>query len=185
MDLKWIVTVVAIVLIVLYFIGVYNGLVKEKNFVEEAFSTMDAYLKKRYDLIPNLVATVKGYKEYEGKTLEDVIVARTRYLSATTIEDKIKNENMISATLGKLFALSEAYPDLKANANFMKLQEELVGIENDILQSRKYYNAVVRGYNTMCETFPTVLIASNFGFKKYPFFQVTNEEEKQNVKVQF
>ncbi|MEG0135731.1 MAG: LemA family protein [Cetobacterium sp.] len=180
-----IVLILFVVLLVIFIISAYNRLVRERNFVEEAFSTIDAYLKKRYDLIPNLVATVKGYKDYEGSTLEAVIAARNRYMSATTPEEKIENENMITGALGKLFALTEAYPDLKANTNFMKLQDELVKIEGDILQARKYYNGTVRNYNTACETFPTVLIAKNFGFKKYPFFTIENEAEKQNVKVEF
>lgn len=166
-------------------VGIYNKLVKGRNFVEEAFSTIDAYLKKRYDLIPNLVATVKGYKEYEGETLEKVIAARNRYMSAKTPEEKIENENMVTGALGKLFALKEAYPDLKANQNFMKLQDELSNIETDILQSRKYYNGVVRTYNTSCETFPNVIVANMFNFKKSPFFKIENEEEKKNVKVEF
>lgn len=180
-----IVFIVLVVILIGYIIGVYNKLVKERNFVEEAFSTIDAYLKKRYDLIPNLVETVKGYKNYEGSTLEAVVAARNRYMTATTPEEKIENENMITGALGKLFALTENYPELKANENFMKLQGELVAIEDDILQARKYYNGSVRVYNTMCETFPSVIVANNFGFKKYPFFKVENEEERQNVKVQF
>ncbi|MGL5950323.1 MAG: LemA family protein, partial [Cetobacterium sp.] len=165
-------------------IGIYNKLIKERNFVDEAFSTIDAYLKKRYDLIPNLVETVKGYKDYEGGALERIIAARNRYMSATTTEEKIENENMITGALGRLFSITEAYPELKANQNFMKLQDELVKIEEDILQARKYYNGSVRVYNTMCETFPSLIVANNFGFKKYPFFKV-EEEERQNVKVQF
>ncbi|MGL6024285.1 MAG: LemA family protein, partial [Cetobacterium sp.] len=164
---------------------IYNKLVKEKNFVDEAFSTIDAYLKKRYDLIPNLVETVKGYKDYEGGTLEAVISARNKYMSSTSTAEKIENENMITGALGKLFSLTESYPELKANQNFMKLQDELVKIEEEVLQSRKYYNGSVRVYNTMCETFPSLIVANNFGFKKYPFFKVDSEEERQNVKVQF
>lgn len=174
-----------IAIIVMMFVGIYNKLVKGRNFVEEAFSTIDAYLKKRYDLIPNLVSTVKGYKEYEGETLEKVISARNKYMSATTKEEKIENENMIAGTLGRLFALSEAYPDLKANQNFMRLQDELSKIENDILQARKYYNGTVRNFNNDCEVFPNVVVANMFGFKKSPYFKIENEEEKANVKVEF
>ena len=180
-----IVILLVIAFIVMLFVGVYNKLVKGRNFVEEAFSTIDAYLKKRYDLIPNLVSTVKGYKDYEWETLERVIAARNRYMSATTPSEKIENENMISGALGKLFALKEAYPELKANQNFMKLQDELSNIETDILQSRKYYNGTVRNYNTSCETFPNVIVANMFGFKKSPFFKIENQEEKKNVKVEF
>ncbi|WP_297489004.1 LemA family protein [uncultured Cetobacterium sp.] len=180
-----IIILVLIVLLVMIVIGMYNKLVKERNFVEEAFSTIDAYLKKRYDLIPNLVATVKGYKDYEGSALKGIIEARNKYMSAGSIDEKVESENMITGALGRLFAVTEAYPDLKANTNFMNLQNQLQEIETDILQARKYYNGSVREYNTMCETFPSVLIANNFGFKKYPFFKVENEEEKQNVKVEF
>ncbi|MGL4970803.1 LemA family protein [Cetobacterium sp.] len=179
-----IVVLVLLGLLIAYGIGIYNKLIKERNFVDEAFSTIDAYLKKRYDLIPNLVETVKGYKDYEGGALERIIAARNRYMSATTTEEKIENENMITGALGRLFSITEAYPELKANQNFMKLQDELVKIEEDILQARKYYNGSVRVYNTMCETFPSLIVANNFGFKKYPFFKV-EEEERQNVKVQF
>ncbi|MGL4934600.1 MAG: LemA family protein, partial [Cetobacterium sp.] len=133
-----IVVLVLLALLVAYGVGIYNKLVKERNFVEEAFSTIDAYLKKRYDLIPNLVETVKGYKDYEGGALERIIAARNRYMSATTTEEKIENENMITGALGRLFSITEAYPELKANQNFMKLQDELVKIEEDILQARKY-----------------------------------------------
>jgi len=180
-----IVVLALVLLLLVYGIGIYNKLVKERNFVDEAFSTIDAYLKKRYDLIPNLVETIKGYKDYEGGALERIIAARNRYMSATTTEEKIENENMITGALGRLFSITEAYPELKANQNFMKLQDELVKIEEDILQARKYYNGSVRVYNTMCETFPSLLIANNFGFKKYSFFKVQNEEERENVKVQF
>ncbi|MCI6152057.1 MAG: LemA family protein [Fusobacterium perfoetens] len=177
--------VLLIVIIAFILIGIYNKLVKEKNFVEEAFSTIDAYLKKRYDLIPNLVATVKGYKDYEGETLEKVIAARNKYMSCTNMNDKIENENMIAGTLGKLFALQESYPDLKANTNFLSLQGEITKIEEDILQARKYYNGSVRNYNTYCETFPNVFIANMFGFKKYPFFNIEESKEKENVKISF
>lgn len=180
-----IIILLLIILLAFFIIGIYNKLVRERNLVEESFSTIDAYLKKRYDLIPNLVETVKGYKDYEGSTLEKVIEARNRYSTAATIEDKVANENIISGALNKLFSLTEAYPELKANENFMKLQGELTSIENDILQARKYYNGSVRIYNTSCETFPNVLVARNFGFNKYPFFKIENEVEKENVKVSF
>ncbi|MGL6153553.1 MAG: LemA family protein [Cetobacterium sp.] len=177
--------IIVIALIIFYFIGIYNKLVAQRNNVEEGFSTIDVYLKKRYDLIPNLVATVKGYKDYEGETLTKVIEARNKYSTAVTIEDKVANENMISGALNKLFSLTEAYPELKANENFMKLQSELTAIETDIQQARKYYNGTVRIYNTNCETFPNAIVARNFGFNKYPFFKIENEAEKENVKVSF
>lgn len=173
------------ILLVFYFISVYNTLVKEKNFVEEAFSTIDIYLKKRYDLIPNLVSTVKGYKDYEGKALENIIAARNRYMTANSIEEKVENENMITGALGKLFSLTEAYPELKANESFQMLLGELKKIEEDIMQARKYYNGSVREFTTKCEQFPSVIVARLGGFKKYPFFKLESEEERQNVKVEF
>ncbi len=166
-------------------VGMYNGLVKERNFVEEAFSTIDVYLKKRYDLLPNLVETVKGYASHEKETLENVIAARNNYSNATTIDEKIQNENAIAGTLGRLFALQESYPDLKANTNFQELQGQMVKIEEDILQARKYYNGVTREFNTHCETFPSNIVAGIFKFKKFPFFNITDEKERENVKVVF
>lgn len=180
-----IILLVLLVLIALYCISAYNSLVKGRNFVEEAFSTIDIYLKKRYDLIPNFVSTVKGYSEHESKTLEAVIAARNRYLSATTPNEKIENENMISGTLNRLFSLTEAYPELKANQNFTELQSTLKSIETDILQARKYYNGTARDYNISCENFPTVLIAKLFSFKTFPYYNIENKEERENVKVEF
>ncbi|MGL5964529.1 MAG: LemA family protein [Fusobacteriaceae bacterium] len=180
-----IILLVVLVLIGIYFIGVYNSFVKMKNMVEEGFSTIDVYLKKRYDLIPNLVNTVKGYAKHESETLEKVIKARNTYATANSIEDKIANENMISGALNKLFSLSESYPDLKANTNFMTLQGDLKKIEEDLAQARKYYNGTVKNYNTQCETFPSIVIAKIMSFKKYPYFEIKNEVERENVKVEF
>ena len=181
----FIIFAILIILILFFLITIYNKLVKEKLYVNESFSTIDTYLKKRYDLIPNLVATVKGYKEYEAQTLEKIILARNGYINANSLEDKIKNENSFSEIFTKLFALQEAYPDLKANENFLTLQSQLTKIEEDILQARKYYNGCVRNYNTSCETFPNVIIARLFNFEKYSFFTIENTEEKQNVKINF
>jgi len=173
-----------VIIIVLWLIGTYNGLVKIRNMVREAFSTMDVYMKKRYDLIPNLVETVKGYAKHEAGTLENVIKARNSAASATTVEGRVQSENALNETLKSLFALSEAYPDLKANTNFMDLQKQLQTVEADIANSRKYYNAVVRDFNTKTETFPSVIVASMFGFKHEPMFEIT-ADERENVKVQF
>jgi len=174
----------AIVIILLWAVSSYNGLVKLRNMVREAFSTMDVYMKKRYDLIPNLVETVKGYAAHEAGTLEKVIKARNSAATATTIEGRIEGENALTGTLKSLFALAEAYPDLKANTNFMDLQGQLQTVEVDIANSRKYYNAVVRDYNTKIETFPSVIVASMFGFKQETMFEI-NSAERENVKVQF
>lgn len=176
----------AIVLIVaLYLMATYNNLVKLRNDVEEGFSTMDVYLKKRYDLIPNLVETVKGYAKHEKETLTKVIEARNMAMNATSFEEKAQGENMLSGTLKSLFALSESYPDLKANTNFIDLQNQLKQIENDIANSRKYYNGVVKVFNTKVEVFPSNFVANMFKFTKKQMFVVDNESERQNVKVQF
>jgi LemA protein len=170
---------------VLWVIGAYNGFIRMRNAVEEAFSTMDVYMKKRYDLIPNLVETVKGYAAHEAGTFEKVVQARNMAQNATTVEDRIKGENMLTGTLKSLFAIAEAYPDLKANTNFMDLQAQLQKVEEDIANSRKFYNAVVREFNTKVESFPSNIIAGIFGFIRKAMFEVSEEAERQNVKVQF
>ena len=180
-----IVIVALIAILAIWAIGAYNNFVKMRNNVEEGFATMDVYLKKRYDLIPNLVESVKGYAAHEAGTLEKVIQARNMAQSATTLEDKIANENFLSGTLKNLFAIAEAYPDLKANTNFLDLQNQLKAVENDIANSRKYYNAVVKEYNTKTEVFPSNIIANMFKFVRKPMFEVDAAEERQNVKVQF
>lgn len=183
--MEWIIVGIIILGVAGFVIGGYNSLVKLRNLVEEAFATMDVYLKKRYDLIPNLVETVKGYAAHESSTLEKVVQARNMAASAGSTEDRIKGENMLSGALKSLFALAEAYPDLKANTNFMDLQLQLQKVEEDIANSRKYYNATVREYNIKTEVFPYNIIASIFKFVRKPLYEVTEEEERQNVKVQF
>ncbi len=174
-----------VLILIIWIIASYNGFVKLKNSIEEAFSTMDVYLKKRYDLIPNLVETVKGYASHEKETLERVIAARNMAASATTMEGRIEGENQLQGVLKSLFALAEAYPDLKANTNFLELQGELRRMEEEIANSRKYYNAIVKTYNTKREMFPSSIIAGLFHFDKKPLFEVGSEQERENVKVQF
>jgi LemA protein len=174
-----------VVVLALWAMGVYNSLVTIRNKVEEAFSTMDVYLVKRYDLIPNLVETVKGYAKHESGTLEAVIAARNAAQSSGTIEDKIANENVLTGTLSKLFALTEAYPDLKANAGFLDLQSQLKSLEEDVANARKYYNGAVRQYNTQIQVFPTNILAGVFKFTKKPLFEVEEESQRKAVKVQF
>lgn len=174
-----------VVVVAFWAIGAYNGLITQRNKVEEAFSTMDVYLKKRYDLIPNLVETVKGYAKHERETLEAVISARNKAVSAGTPEQKIEAEKGLAGTLGRLFALAEAYPDLKANTNFMDLQGQLKVLEEDIANARKYYNGTVRQFNTAIEVFPTNILAGLFKFSRKPLFEVEEASERQNVKVQF
>jgi len=169
----------------IWVISAYNGFIRLRNMVEEAFATMDVYLKKRYDLIPNLVETVKGYAAHEKTTLENVIKARNMAADAKTMEGRIEGENMLSGMLRSLFALAEAYPDLKANQNFLDLQSQLQRVEDDIANSRKYYNAVVKEFNTKTESFPSNIIAGIFNFTRKPMFEVNDEAERETVKVQF
>ncbi|MDD5603069.1 MAG: LemA family protein [Eubacteriales bacterium] len=162
----------------------YNTFVSLRNKTEEAFSTMDVYLKKRYDLVPNLVDTVKGYAAHEQETFQKVTDARVRAMSSENIADRQASETALSQTLRSLFALAENYPMLKADTAFVQLQQQLQGVEEDIAQARKYYNAVVKTMNTKVEMFPSNIAASIMGFKKYPFFMVENEE-RANVRVNF
>lgn len=171
-------------ILAIYVMATYNGFIRLRNTVEEAFSTMDVYMKKRYDLIPNLVETVKGYASHERETLEKVIQARNMAMNAQTIEQKEQSENMLSGTLKSLFALSESYPNLKADTQFLDLQRQLQKVEEDIAQSRKYYNAVAKSMNTKVESFPSNIVASMFGFTKVAFFTI-DETERENVRVQF
>jgi LemA protein len=169
----------------LWGVAAYNGFITLSNKIEEAFSTMDVYLKKRYDLIPNLVETVKGYASHEKTTFENVTKARTLSMNANSTEERLKGEGMLTNTLKSLFAVAESYPELKANQNFLDLQQQLQGIETEIANARRYYNAVVRDYNTKREVFPSVLIASIFSFGKKPLFEVSGEDERESVKVSF
>ena len=179
--------IVAFVLIAGFFvIVVFNRFVKNRNLVKDAWSNIDVALKRRYDLIPNLVETVKGYAAHEKVTLENVIKARNMAMAVPTddINTKIKAENQLQQTLRSIFALGEAYPDLKANANFIQLQEKLNQIEENLERSRRYYNGTVRENNTYGESMPGVLFAGPFNYQHFDFFEST-EEERQNVKVDF
>lgn len=177
--------VVAIVVIVgLWGVGIYNGLVTLRQAVKNAWAQIDVQLKRRHDLIPNLVETVKGYATHEKETLERVIAARARATSAATPADKIKAEGEVSSALARLLVVSEAYPDLKANTNFTSLQGELTGTEDRIAFSRQAYNDAVTKLNTGIQTFPAVLIAGMLGFKEEPFFE-TPQAEKEAPKVKF
>jgi len=182
----WIGIIIGIILlgIALYVISTYNGLIRMKNKIEEALATVEAYLKKRYDLIPNLVETVKGYAKHEKQTFTEVIEARNKVMTAVGFEEMSKSENALKNTLKSLFALAENYPELKANQNFLDLQNQLTKVEDDILQSRKYYNGVVKSFNTKIETFPNSIVATMFKFEKREYYKIT-EEAKQNVKVSF
>ena len=176
--------ILLVVALVGYFITTYNGLVKLKVLVEEAWSGIDVQLKRRYDLIPNLVETVKGYAKHEKKIFEKVAELRSSAMKATSPEAKGKIEGELTNTLKTLFAVAENYPELKANENFNKLQEELSAIEEEIQSSRRYYNGSVRDFNLKLEVFPTNLVGGLLGFKPREFFEA-GEEEKKNVKVDF
>jgi len=185
MEYLWIIILGVVVVLAVWVMGAYNSLITIRNKVEEAFSTMDVYLVKRYDLIPNLVETVKGYAKHEKETFEAVIKARNAAQSSATPDEKIANENVLAGTLGRLFALAEAYPELKANANFMDLQGQLKLLEEDVANARKYYNGSVRQYNTQIQVFPTNILAGFFKFTKKPLFEVEEESQRKAVKVQF
>ncbi|WP_461815993.1 LemA family protein [Faecalimonas sp.] len=184
MSSFWVIGIGVIAVIFIYVLIAYNGFVKSKNSIEEAFSTMDVYLKKRWDLVPNLVETVKGYVEHEQSTLKEIVELRNCSYEKMPINDKINQNNLLSKEINQLMALVEAYPDLKANTTFMELQLELSKIENDIVQSRKYFNAVVKEYNNKVEMFPSNVVARIMHFTKKELF-VVNEEERENVKVNF
>ena len=179
----WIYIIIAIiVLIVIYALALYNSFVKLNNKVKEAFSTMDVYLKKRWDLIPNIVETVKGYAKHEKDTLKEVVELRNSTYDKMSDEEKIKTNEQLSSGINKIMALAEAYPDLKANENFKDLSNQLVKVEDEIANSRKYYNATVRDFNNRVEMFPSNIVAKLLGYKSKSMFEA-NEEERQNVKV--
>lgn len=175
------------VLLVLWVITAYNSLVKLKAMVEEAFSGMDIYLKKRYDLIPNLVNTVKGYAQHESETLEKVIAARNLAASNTSanIDERINTEKQLDSALQRLMVVVEQYPNLKADQSFLDLQGQLKQVELDIAQARKYYNGAARQYNEKIRTFPSLIIAGIFGFKAVSYFEVSSEAEREAPVVDF
>ncbi len=228
----WFIILVVLVLILLWFVMTYNKLIKLKNKIEESFSTMDVYLKKRYDLIPNLVETIKGYAKHESETLEKVIrarnlavsattpqdkiaaektlhttlgplyaiseqypqlkadqhflqLARNLAVSATTPQDKIAAEKTLHTTLGPLYAISEQYPQLKADQHFLQLQRDLKEAEGEIANARKYYNAIVLKFNNAIMTIPSNFVATLCHFTRQPMFEITDNEQRENVKVQF
>ena len=179
-----IIVLVVVVVLALFVAGTYNGLVKLRTGVEGAWAQIDVQLKRRYDLIPNLVETVKGYAAHERETLEAVISARNMAVAAKSPGEQAAADNALTGTLKTLFAVSEAYPDLKANQNFLALQEELTGTEGRIAYARQYYNDIVQRYNARILTFPPVIFARMFGFTAKEFFEA-EPESRGNVKVQF
>ncbi len=179
------VAIIVLVLLLLVAVGMYNGLVAARNRVRNAFSQIDVQLKRRYDLIPNLVETVKGYATHEREVFERVTAARQQAIGASGVANQAAAENLLTGALRQLFAVAEAYPDLKANQNFSQLQEELSSTENKIGFARQYYNNTVENYNTRLQQFPTVLIAGMFGFEQAEFFEMENAAEREPVKVKF
>ncbi len=184
--MTWILVAI-VVLIALWFIYAYNNFVRLTNRTEEAWSDIDVQLKRRYDLIPNLVETVKGYASHEAGTLQKVTEARTKAMGAQTVQEHAAAENMLTGALKSLFAVSEAYPDLKANSNFVELQRELSDTENKIQAARRFYNSVVQELQNALEMFPSNFVGSTFGFKTREFFQLEAGEEaaRQPVAVKF
>jgi LemA protein len=174
------------VAVISFGIAIYNKLIRLRNTVKSSWSDIDVQLKKRYDLVPNLVETVKGYASHEKYVFEKVTEARSRAMRASSPDEKAKAENMLRDTLKSLFAVAEAYPDLKANANFMQLQSQLKELEDNIEYARRYYNAIVRDFNILIESFPSNIVASQFRFKQEEFFELEAPEvERKPVKVSF
>ncbi|MDD3284053.1 MAG: LemA family protein [Patescibacteria group bacterium] len=170
--------------LILWIVGIYNGLIKLKNRTEEAVSDIDVQLKRRYDLIPNLIETVKGYMSHEEKVLTEVTNARNMAMNAKNPQEKLEAENTLTGTLKTLFAVSENYPNLKASENFMKLQDELSDTENKIQAARRFYNGNARDFNIKIQVFPDNIIANMLKFKKFEFFEA-EEKAKENVQVKF
>ena len=181
----WIYIIIAIVLIiVMYVLVTYNNFIKLKNMVQEAFSTMDVYLKKRWDLIPNLIETVKGYVKHEENTLKEIVDLRGNNYDSMSDDEKVKANQTISKDINKIMLVAENYPDLKASANFQDLSRELSKVEEDIANARKYYNGAVEMFNNKVEMFPSNIFAKLFGYKPKAMFE-TDSNERENVKVSF
>lgn len=173
------------IIIIGWYISTHNKLIRMKNSVEEAFSTIDVYLKKRFDLIPNIVETVKGYAKHESETFQKITEARAKLGSATSPDEKIEADKQMTTAVRGLFAVAENYPELKANANFMDLQAQLKSMEGEIAQSRKYYNATVREFNIKIQSFPSSIVARKMKLENATLYEVESTEERQNVKVSF
>jgi len=178
----WVILAI-IIFILVYFIYIYNNLVFLQNSARSAWSDIEVQLKKRFNLVPNLINIVKNYKEYESTTLEKIVQARNIFDKSTDEKDKIKAANMLNSALGNIFALAENYPELKADTQFSKLQTELINLENDIEKARRYYNAVIRDYNTKISSFPDVIIANKYNFNELPYFELEDSEKDEVYKT--
>jgi LemA protein len=172
-------------LLAIWIIVVFNSLITLRNRVDEAWSDIDVQLKRRYDLIPNLIETVKSYATHERETLEKVVTARTAAMGAHDKHDKAAAENALSQTLKSLFAVAENYPDLKASQNFLQMQDDLKDTEDKIQAARRFYNANVRDFNTKIQIFPNNIIAAQLKFRVYEFFEIENKEQRENIQVKF
>lgn len=181
----WIIVVLVLVVLVLWFVSTYNSLVRLRTTVEEAFSTVDVYLQKRFDLIPNLVATVKGYASHEAETLENVIKARNLGMSANTPEEKMAASDEMNSALARLMVVVEQYPDLKADAQFKQLMTELSSLEGEIANYRKFYNATVKNYNIKIQSIPSNIVANLAGFKPATLFEISEDAVRQRPDVSF
>ncbi len=181
----WIILLVVVVLLILWMVGTYNGLIQSRNKVKNAWSQIDVQLQRRFDLIPNLVEAVKGYMDHESETLTKIAELRTSWANATTVHEKAELDNQLSGALKTIMAVSENYPDLKANQNFSELQEELRNTENKISYARQFYNDSVTMYNTKIELVPTNIVAGIFRFQAEELFKTDSEEARKNVKVDF
>ena len=179
----WFIVIAIVVLLIIYTFSLYNSFIKLNNRVKEAFSTMDVYLKKRWDLIPNLVETVKGYTKYENDTLKEIVELRNTTYDKMSDSQKIKTNEELNSKISKIMALAEAYPDLKASESFLNLSNQLTKIEDEIANSRKYYNGTVRIYNNKVEMFPSNIFAGLFGYKSKAMFEAS-ANERENVKVE-
>ncbi len=184
MIIGLIVVLIIVGLVVIYFVSIYNSLVKLRNRVKDQWAQIEVQLKRRFDLIPNIVETVKGYAKHESDTLKGVIEARNKFTVASTPEQEIEANNQLTNAVRQLFALSESYPDLKADTNFLNLQSNLEDTENKISSARQFYNDTVLTYNNKVEMFPSSIVANKYGFKKETFFEA-GEEAKEAPKVQF
>lgn len=175
----------AVIAVILWIIAVYNGLITLRNRTDEAWSDIDVQLKRRYDLIPNLVETVKGYARHESQTMQKVTEARTAAMKAGSKHEKAAAEDMLTNTLKSLFAVAENYPDLKASQNFLQMQNDLKDAEDKIRAARRFYNANVRDFNTKIQVFPDNIVASNLKFMKYEFFEIEDEKQREAVQAKF
>lgn len=180
-----IIITVSFLLIITFFIVLYNGFISKRNRVEEAFSGIDIILKKRFDLIPNLIEAVKGYMEHEKETFRSIVNLRNQALNTNNSDEKLKLDQQLNKSVGAVFALAESYPDLKANTNFLSLQSDLGEIETEIERSKRYYNGTVREYNIAVESFPGNLIAGIFGFPKKDYLELKEQDQRESPKVQF